>query len=112
MTKIRVPPALRATVGKREVEARGSTVREVLDNFAGEYPAVRDQIFDENSGLRRFVNVYLNEQDIQYLNALDTPAGPDDTVIILPAMAGGTLGVFRSLGVQRSDDSSSGRRLR
>lgn len=90
MTTIRVPPALRATVGKREVEAAGSTVREVLTNFVGEYPPVREQLFDENNDLRRFVNVYLNEQDVQYLDALNTPTNAGDTIIILPAMAGGS----------------------
>ena len=90
MSTIRVPPALRSTVGKREVLADGQTVREVLTTFVGDYPPVRDQIFDENNNLRRFVNVYLNEQDIQYLDSLNTPAAADDTIIILPAMAGGS----------------------
>jgi molybdopterin synthase sulfur carrier subunit len=89
MSTIRVPPALRGTVGQREVEADGSTVGDVLTNFAVAYPPVKDQIFDENNGLRRFINVYLNEQDVQYLDALNTPTKPEDTIIILPAMAGG-----------------------
>lgn len=89
MTIVRVPPVLRSTVGGRQVEAEGATVGEVLDNLANRYSGVRDQLFDESGGLRRFVNVYLNEQDIQYLDKLDTPVGANDTVIILPAMAGG-----------------------
>lgn len=90
MTTIRVPPALRTTVGSSEVEAAGQTVGEVLHDFARRYPTVQDQIFEDNGNLRRYVNVYLNEQDIQYLDSLNTPSGPDDTVIILPAMAGGS----------------------
>lgn len=90
MATIRVPPALRSTVGKREVEAGGSTVGEVLNTFVTDYPPVREQIFDEGSNLKRFINVYLNEQDIQYLDSLNTPAESTDTVIILPAMAGGS----------------------
>lgn len=89
MSTIRVPPALRGTVGQREVRAEGGTVGEVLEEFTGSYPVLRDQLFDETGALRRFINVYLNEQDIQYLNALDTPAGDQDTIVILPAMAGG-----------------------
>ena len=89
MSTIRVPPALRGTVGQREVQANGATVGEVLTQFASDYPPVKDQIFDEDNGLRRFINVYLNEQDIQYLDALNTPTKPEDTIIILPAMAGG-----------------------
>jgi molybdopterin converting factor small subunit len=73
----------------REVSAQGSTVGEVLDDFATQYPTVREQLFDEDGQLKRFVNVYLNQQDIQYLNKLNTVSGPDDTIIILPAMAGG-----------------------
>ncbi len=90
MSTIRVPPALRSTVGQREVSADGATVGDVLRSFANAYPPVRDQIFDTDGNLRRFITVYLNEQDIQYLDALGTPAKPDDTVIILPAMAGGS----------------------
>jgi sulfur-carrier protein len=110
MSTIRVPPALRSTVGKREVRADGQTVREVLTTFVGDYPPVRDQIFDENDNLRRFVNVYLNEQDIQYLDSLNTPAGADDTIIILPAMAGGAIVQSSEFRVQRStfDDQGSG----
>lgn len=89
MSTIRIPPALRGTVGAREVHADGTTVREVLQTFVEEYPPIRDQIFDEEGNLRRFINVYLNEQDIQYLDSLGTPSAASDTIIILPAMAGG-----------------------
>ncbi len=89
MSLIRVPPALRSTVGVREVTADGSTVGEVLDDFVAQYPPVRQQLFEDDGQLKRFVNVYLNQQDIQYLNKLDTASGPADTIIILPAMAGG-----------------------
>jgi sulfur-carrier protein len=89
MSRIRVPPALRSTVGVREVVAEGSTVREVLDQFVTLYPPVREQLFEDDGQLKRYVNVYLNQQDIQYLDKLDTASGPDDTIIILPAMAGG-----------------------
>jgi MoaD family protein len=89
MAMVRVPPVLRKqTGGAREVEAQGTTVGEVLRSLAQEYPSMRDHLF-ENGDLRRYVNVYLNDQDIQYLQQLETPVGERDTVIILPAMAGG-----------------------
>ena len=89
MTTVRIPPVLRKQVGGvKEVQAEGSTVGEVLRRLASDYPALESQIF-QNDELQRYVNVYLNDQDIQYLQRLDTPARDEDTVIILPAMAGG-----------------------
>ena len=89
MAMVRVPPVLRQqTGGARQVEANGGTVGEVLRALATNYPAMREHLF-EDGDLRRYVNVYLNDQDIQYLQRLDTPVSDRDTVIILPAMAGG-----------------------
>ncbi|HZT97425.1 MAG TPA: ubiquitin-like small modifier protein 1 [Chloroflexota bacterium] len=89
MSTIRIPPALRAVVGAPEVEASGSTVGEALADLAKRYPTVRQQLYDDEGSLQKYVNVYLNQQDVQYLQRLETPAGPGDTIIILPAMAGG-----------------------
>ena len=89
MSTVRVPPVLRnQTGGAKEIEAEGATVGEVLSNLAANHPSLRDQLFQDGA-LQRFINVYLNDQDIQYLQKLETPVGPNDTVIILPAMAGG-----------------------
>ncbi len=89
MSKIRVPPVLRKqTGGAKEVQANGNTVGAVLSDLTERYPDLKDQLFS-NGDLHRFVNIYLNDQDIQFLQKLDTPAKPEDTVIILPAMAGG-----------------------
>lgn len=91
MSKVRVPPVLRKqTGGAKEVEANGATVGEVLHQLAVDFPSLRDQLFLDGE-LQKFVNVYLNDQDIQYLQKLETPAGAADTVIILPAMAGGSV---------------------
>jgi MoaD family protein len=91
MSTVRVPPVLRKQIGgAKEVEAEGATVREVLDSLTDKFPSLKDQLFD-NGKLQRFVNVYVNEQDIQYLQKLDTPVADGDTVILLPAMAGGAL---------------------
>jgi molybdopterin converting factor small subunit len=89
MSSVRIPPVLRAhTGGSREVTADGDTVGTVLDNLTEEYPGLREQLF-EGGTLQRYVNVYVNDEDIQYLEKLATPVGPKDTVVILPAMAGG-----------------------
>ncbi len=89
MSNVRIPPVLRKqTGGAKEVDAEGNTVRGVLDNLTEQFPGLREHLFSDNE-LQRFVNVYLNDQDIQYLDKLDTPVTSNDTVIILPAMAGG-----------------------
>ncbi|MBV9281746.1 MAG: MoaD family protein [Chloroflexi bacterium] len=90
MSTIRIPPVLRSqTGGAKEVQARGATVREVLQQLASEYPSLQSQLFQDGQ-LQRYINVYVNDQDIQYLERLDTPVSDRDTVIILPAMAGGS----------------------
>ena len=90
MSTVRFPAVLRATVGgAREVEAAGSTIGEVLDTLTGAYPALRDQLFAEDGELNRFVNVYLNGQDVRYLDGRGTPVADGDEVRLLPAMAGG-----------------------
>jgi MoaD family protein len=90
MSTIRIPPVLRSqTGGAKEVQAQGATVREVLQQLASEYPSLQSQLFQDGQ-LQRYINVYVNDQDIQYLERLDTPVSDRDTVIILPAMAGGS----------------------
>jgi molybdopterin synthase sulfur carrier subunit len=89
MTRVRIPPTLRAEVGgARELAAQGSTVQDVIDDLVGRYPALRSQLFS-NGGLGSFVNVYLGGEDVRTLDGLDTPVGEGSTIILLPAMAGG-----------------------
>ena len=89
MSLIRIPPTLRAeTAGAREVEARGDTVRELLDDLMGRFPALRGQIIREDE-LAPFVNVYVEGEDVRTKEGLETPVEDDATVILLPAMAGG-----------------------
>ncbi len=93
MTVVRIPPVLRANVGgAKEVEVEGATVGEVIEALVARYPGLRGQLLTEDGQLNRFVNVYLDGQDIRYLQERATPVGADDTVIILPAMAGGSFG--------------------
>jgi sulfur-carrier protein len=90
MATIRIPPVLRPSVGgDREVPADGSNVGEVLRSLAGAHPETQDQLFGSDGDLNRYVNVYLNDEDVRVLGGLDTPVGEGDTLVILPAMAGG-----------------------
>ena len=87
---VRIPPLLRqTTAGQRAVEVDGDTVNAVLADIDRRYPGFRGQLFADDGGLRRFVNIYLNDEDIRYLGQLDTPVRDGDTVSILPAVAGG-----------------------
>ena len=75
--------------GERQVLAEGGTVREVLDDLAGRFPALGARILD-NGGIAPFVNVYLGGEDVRTRDGYDTAVEPGDTVILLPAMAGGS----------------------
>jgi sulfur-carrier protein len=87
---VRLPTVLRSRAGGRAtVEVAGSTVGEVLQSLVSEHPGVGDQVFNPDGSLRRFVNVYVNDDDVRYLSALDTPVKEGDEVSILPAVAGG-----------------------
>jgi molybdopterin converting factor small subunit len=89
MTRVRIPPTLRAEVGgARELEAAGDTVGEVIEDLVERYPPLRAQLF-RNGDIGTFVNVYLGGEDVRTLEGLETAVGPDSTVILLPAMAGG-----------------------
>ncbi len=90
MTVVRIPPTLRGEVGgARQVEADGGTVGEVLEDLAGRYPALGAHLFT-NGEIAPFVNVYLGGEDVRTLDGLETPVDVASTVILLPAMAGGT----------------------
>jgi molybdopterin synthase sulfur carrier subunit len=91
MATIKIPPVLRASVGgEREVSASGENVGEVLRELAEAHPATASQLFAEDGELNRYVNVYLNDEDVRVLDGLDTAVSGGDTVVILPAMAGGS----------------------
>jgi sulfur-carrier protein len=90
MATIRIPPVLRPSVGgEREVSADGDTVGAVLTNLAAAHPETQGQLFDEAGELNRYVNVYLNDEDVRVLDGLDTAVAASDAIVILPAMAGG-----------------------
>ena len=90
MSTVKIPPVLRSSVGgAKEVDAEGGDVGEVLRSLASQHPATESQLFSEDGELNRYVNVYLNDEDVRVLDGLGTAVGPGDTLVILPAMAGG-----------------------
>lgn len=92
MAVIRIPPVLRPSVGgEREVSAEGENVGDVLRALTSEHPDTSAQIFGPEGNLNRYVNVYLNDEDVRVLDGLDTSVGGSDVLVILPAMAGGAL---------------------
>ena len=91
MSTVKIPPVLRASVGgAKEVEASGENVGAVLRSLAEQHPATESQLFSEDGELNRYVNVYLNDEDVRVLDGLDTGVGNGDVLVILPAMAGGS----------------------
>ena len=92
-TKILIPTPLRAYTGKQDVvEAEGSTVGELLANMTTGYGDLRKHLYTEDGKMRHFVNIYVNDDDIRYLQKEATPVKPGDTVSIIPSVAGGRRG--------------------
>ncbi|MBJ7330895.1 MAG: MoaD/ThiS family protein [Solirubrobacteraceae bacterium] len=92
MATVRIPPVLRPSVGgEKEIDAAGDDVGAVLRSLASAHPATETQLFGENGDLNRYVNVYLNDEDVRVLDGLTTAVGAGDVLVILPAMAGGAV---------------------
>jgi molybdopterin converting factor small subunit len=90
MATIKIPPVLRPSVGgEKEVQAGGETIGAVLQSLAELHPATQGQLFSADGQLNRYVNVYLNDEDVRVLDGLQTGVKEADTLVILPAMAGG-----------------------
>lgn len=90
MASIHIPPALRKfTQGEEEVSVGGANVAELLKNLESSYPGIGERILDENGAVRRFVNIFVADEDIRFLDNLGTPVKDNDEVSIVPAIAGG-----------------------
>ncbi len=90
MAIVKIPPVLRPSVGgEKELSAEGDSVGEILAAVADMHPETRSQLFSADGELNRYVNVYLNDEDVRVLDGLETVVGPGDMLVILPAMAGG-----------------------
>ncbi len=88
--RVKLPTILRKySGGEALVDADGATLRELLGDLESRYPGVTKNVVSEDGGLHRFINVYVNDEDVRYLGALETPLADGDTVSILPAVAGG-----------------------
>ncbi|HEX21067.1 MAG TPA: MoaD/ThiS family protein [Actinobacteria bacterium] len=88
--KIRIPTQLRSlTKGNNEVTAEGGNIRDLLTNLEEQYPGIGERLIDENGNLRRFINVFVGQEDIRFLDGLDTSVKGDEEISIIPAIAGG-----------------------
>jgi MoaD family protein len=84
-----VTSVLQRVIGAKSVEMEGDTIAEVLERINAQYPGFREQITMEDGSLHSFVNIYVNDEDIRFMQQLETPVEPGDVVSILPALAGG-----------------------
>ena len=90
MSTVKIPAVLRPQVGgNKELELAGASVGELVEGLVGQFPGLRSQLLTDDGELNRFVNVYVNGQDVRYLDGLATAVGERDEVRLLPAMAGG-----------------------
>ena len=94
--EVRIPTILRTyTNGEKSVEASGSTLIELIDDLEANHPGIKDRLIEAKDGsvdLRRFVNVYVNDEDVRFLGGLEAPVSDGDQVVVLPAVAGGASG--------------------
>lgn len=90
--KLRIPTPLRQFTGNQaDVEVPGKTIKEVMNNLEAKHPGIRERVIDEQGAIRQFVNFYLNEEDIRFLDGIETPLKDGDQVTIVPAIAGGCI---------------------
>lgn len=90
MALVRIPTPLRKlTQGQEEVSAAGATVADVIADLEKNYPGIKARICDDDGKVRRFVNIFANDEDIRFLQNLDTPVSDKDEISIVPAIAGG-----------------------
>ncbi|MCY1047521.1 MoaD family protein [Corallococcus sp. bb12-1] len=90
MATVRIPTPMRTlTRNQSEVQATGATVRDVLSDLDARYPGMGTRLLDERGAVRRYVNIFLNDEDVRALQSLDTPVKDADRITLIPAMAGG-----------------------
>jgi sulfur-carrier protein len=89
---VRIPTVLRAaTGGATVVSVEGATIGEVLDSLTASYPSIRGQLLNDDGTLHRFLNVYVNDDDVRYLGGVEATVAADDEITLLPAVAGGAI---------------------
>jgi len=88
--KVRIPsPLLKLTNNQSEVSAEGGTIADILNNLESQFAGIKERICEESGAPRRFINIYLNEEDIRFLEGENTPVKDGDDISIIPAIAGG-----------------------
>ena len=88
--QVKLPTILRKHAGgEAKVDADGATLSEVLDDLESKYPGITKNVRSQDGGLHRFINIYVNDEDVRYLGSLETPVTEGDTISLLPAVAGG-----------------------
>jgi MoaD family protein len=98
--QVRVPTILRSyTDGQKAVDGEGENIAELLTNLEGKFPGFRGRLITDDGALHRFVNVYVNDEDVRFLGALDAKLSDGDTVTILPAVAGGAAGLVLAAAI-------------
>lgn len=92
MPKVKIPGPLRKLLDNRsEINVEGKTLKEVIEKLAEINPEVRSRILDENGEIRRFINVYVNNEDVRFMDGVNTKVDEDDEITIVPAIAGGVI---------------------
>ena len=87
---VRIPtPLRRVTDGQDKVDTEGTTLRQIIDSMESQYPGIKERLCDEDGNLRNFVNVYVNGEDVRFLDGVDSETGDGDEISIVPAVAGG-----------------------
>ena len=90
--KVKIPTPLRKlTNGETSVDADGATISAIVDSLDSSYPGLRERLLDDSGELRHFVNIYLNGEDVRYLDGLNSAVGENDELSIVPAVAGGSV---------------------
>ena len=87
---VRIPtPLRRVTDGQDKVDTEGATLREIIDEMESQFPGIKERLCDENGDLRNFVNVFVNGEDVRFMQGIDSATGDGDEISIVPAVAGG-----------------------
>lgn len=95
---VRVPTPLRTfTKGAEEVIAKGNTIKDIVENLEANYSGIKERLCDGTGKIRRFINIYINEEDIRFLQNQDTPVKDGDVISIVPAIAGGQISIVKNL---------------
>ncbi len=108
MTSVRIPTPLRRLTGdKDEVTINAKNIRELIEGLEKQFPGVKERLCDESGNVRRFINLYVNNEDIRFLNGIETELKEGDTVSIIPAIAGGNAALFHGEFIEVKTSSST-----